>query len=123
MARVRFAPHLLPLGLTVANPDSGRSFIQVSESDGTVESPASSGPVSPTFAPYPPSTAYTSDDLWSALASSRGYDRSSIIFLFHEQRPEAPAPRALTASRQDALATVNPIGSGARPPYLAGRND
>ena len=47
---------------------------------GTMSTSGSSGPVSPTVAPYPPSTDYTCDDLRPAR-SRPGCDRSSVVFL------------------------------------------
>src|SRR6185437_9072303 len=49
---------------------------------GTMSTPGSSGLVSPTVAPYPPSTDYTSDDLGSAK-------------IMPWLRPELGKPRAL----------------------------
>src|SRR3954451_13841869 len=53
--------------------------------DSTVESPGSSGPVSPTVVPYSPSIAYRSNILTPA-ASCDG--RSSINSSLGEQRPD-----------------------------------
>ena len=44
-------------------------------------------PVSPTVVPYPPSTAYVSDDLWPWPGLRHGCSRSLVIFLPRQQRP------------------------------------
>src|SRR5262245_54830218 len=54
-----------------------------------MSSSGSSGPVSPTVAPYPPSTDYISDDLRSP-GSSPGCDRSPVCLLLDKQSPDDP---------------------------------
>src|SRR3974390_870814 len=54
-----------------------------------MSTPGSSGLVSPTVAPYPPSTDHISDDLRSAK-SCLGRDRSLVILLLQKQRPDDP---------------------------------
>lgn len=52
--------------------------------------PGSSGPVSPTVVPYPPSTAYVPDASDRLLSLRRDRGRSSVTFVLGEQRPDHP---------------------------------
>jgi len=57
---------------------------------GTVESPGSSGPVSPTVVPYSPSTDYAFRRPLVRLGLRRGCDRSSVILFLHKHGPDDP---------------------------------
>ena len=57
---------------------------------GTVGSPGSSGPVSPTVVPYSPSTDCAFRRPLVRLGLRRGCDRSSVILFLHKHGPDDP---------------------------------
>ncbi len=98
LARSRMLPSVRPLMRSVDSCWPVWEFADRSPNhkcvlEGTVDSPGFPGPVSPTVAPYPPSSAYVLDDLTAALS-------------FTPPRPELGKSSPLAISAQTILAIL-----------------